>query len=118
MIRIKNMEYKYPNLYKPITLGRTTFRNRMFSAPMGAPTSPTMAASVPNPPSSTNCGPSGAPPPVPAPTESRWGELTPEMTDEIVAAYAHVAGLVKWAGFELLNTNSINFPPSSPHKVR
>ncbi len=29
------MEYKYPNLCKPITLGRTTFRNRMFSAPMG-----------------------------------------------------------------------------------
>ncbi len=26
---------KYPNLCKPITLGRTTFRNRMFSAPMG-----------------------------------------------------------------------------------
>lgn len=46
------------------------------------------------------------------------GEPTPEMINEIVAAYAHVAGLVKWAGFELLNTNSINFPPSSPHKVR
>ena len=29
------MERKYPNLCKPITLGRTTFRNRMFSAPMG-----------------------------------------------------------------------------------
>ncbi|MGN0658157.1 MAG: FAD-dependent oxidoreductase [Emergencia sp.] len=28
-------EYKYPNLCSPITLGRTTFRNRMFSAPMG-----------------------------------------------------------------------------------
>lgn len=26
---------KYPNLCKPITLGRTTFPNRMFSAPMG-----------------------------------------------------------------------------------
>lgn len=26
---------KYPNLCKPITIGRTTFRNRMFSAPMG-----------------------------------------------------------------------------------
>lgn len=26
---------KYPNLSKPITLGRTTFKNRMFSAPMG-----------------------------------------------------------------------------------
>lgn len=26
---------KYPNLSKPITIGRTTFRNRMFSAPMG-----------------------------------------------------------------------------------
>ena len=29
------MERKYPNLCKTITLGRTTFRNRMFSAPMG-----------------------------------------------------------------------------------
>ena len=29
------MEYKYPYLCSPITLGRTTFRNRMFSAPMG-----------------------------------------------------------------------------------
>lgn len=28
------MERKYPNLCKPITLGRVTFRNRMFSAPM------------------------------------------------------------------------------------
>lgn len=26
---------KYPNLCRPITIGRTTFRNRMFSAPMG-----------------------------------------------------------------------------------
>ena len=26
---------KYPNLCKPITLGRVTFRNRMFSTPMG-----------------------------------------------------------------------------------
>ena len=29
------MERKFPNLCRPITLGRTTFRNRMFSAPMG-----------------------------------------------------------------------------------
>ena len=29
------MERKFPNLSKPITLGRITFRNRMFSAPMG-----------------------------------------------------------------------------------
>ena len=29
------MTQKYPNLCKPITLGRVTFRNRMFSAPMG-----------------------------------------------------------------------------------
>lgn len=29
------MERKYPNFCKTITLGRTTFRNRMFSAPMG-----------------------------------------------------------------------------------
>lgn len=32
------MQSKYPNLCKPITLGRTTFRNRMFSAPMGGTT--------------------------------------------------------------------------------
>lgn len=29
------MKRKYPNLCSPITIGRTTFRNRMFSAPMG-----------------------------------------------------------------------------------
>ena len=29
------MERKYPNLSKPLTVGRVTFRNRMFSAPMG-----------------------------------------------------------------------------------
>ena len=29
------MKRKYPNLCKPITIGKTTFRNRMFSAPMG-----------------------------------------------------------------------------------
>lgn len=29
------MERKYPHLCAPIALCRTTFRNRMFSAPMG-----------------------------------------------------------------------------------
>lgn len=29
------MQYKYPNLCKPITIGKTVFRNRMFSSPMG-----------------------------------------------------------------------------------
>ena len=29
------MEYHFPNLCKPITIGRVTFRNRIFSAPMG-----------------------------------------------------------------------------------
>ena len=29
------MSRKYPNLCKTITLGRVTFKNRMFSAPMG-----------------------------------------------------------------------------------
>ena len=29
------MERKYPHLCSPITLGNVTFRNRMFSAPMG-----------------------------------------------------------------------------------
>ena len=29
------MKRKYPNLCKPIQIGRVTFRNRMFSAPMG-----------------------------------------------------------------------------------
>ena len=29
------MNRKFPNLCKPITLGRVTFKNRMFSAPMG-----------------------------------------------------------------------------------
>ena len=32
---MKTMKRKYPYLSKPITLGRTTFPNRMFSAPMG-----------------------------------------------------------------------------------
>ena len=31
----KEMERKYPNLSKPIKIGNVTFRNRMFSAPMG-----------------------------------------------------------------------------------
>ena len=29
------MTRKYPHLSSPITLGRVTFRNRMFSSPMG-----------------------------------------------------------------------------------
>ena len=29
------MKRRYPNLTKPITIGKVTFRNRMFSAPMG-----------------------------------------------------------------------------------
>ena len=29
------MEYKYPHLCSPITIGKTVFRNRMFSSPMG-----------------------------------------------------------------------------------
>ena len=29
------MQRKYPHLSSPITIGRTVFRNRMFSAPMG-----------------------------------------------------------------------------------
>ena len=31
----KRMERKYPHLTKPIAIGNVTFRNRMFSAPMG-----------------------------------------------------------------------------------
>lgn len=29
------MEQKYPHLCSPITVGKTVFRNRMFSAPVG-----------------------------------------------------------------------------------
>ena len=29
------MKRKFPHLSSPITIGRVTFRNRMFSAPMG-----------------------------------------------------------------------------------
>ncbi len=29
------MKYQYPNLCRPLTVGNVTFRNRMFSAPMG-----------------------------------------------------------------------------------
>ena len=172
------MEYKYPNLCKPITLGRTTFRNRMFSAPMGGtditndgcigPKSTAFyelrakggAAAVtvselmvhPSTDGShayhldesilnslacatytadairrhgaipsielshsgmysgtymtdknkqhgmTQWGPSACI----RPDGVQVGELTVEMIDDIVAAYAHVAGLVKRAGFELL----------------
>ncbi len=49
------MQYKYPNLCKPITLGGTTFRNRMFSAPWEARTSPMTAASAPCQRLSTSC---------------------------------------------------------------
>ena len=31
----KIMEYRYPHLCSPITLGNTTFKSRIFSAPMG-----------------------------------------------------------------------------------
>ena len=33
--RKRSMKRKYPNLCKPIRIGNVTFRNRMFSAPMG-----------------------------------------------------------------------------------
>ena len=36
------MERKFPHLSSPITIGRVTFRNRMFSAPMGAQIFPMM----------------------------------------------------------------------------
>ncbi len=32
------MERKYQNLCKPIKIGNVTFKNRMFSAPMGEQT--------------------------------------------------------------------------------
>ena len=172
------MERKYPHLSAPITLGRTTFRNRMFSAPMGGtditndgcigPKSTAFyelrakggAAAVtvsecmvhPSTDGShayhldesilnslacatytadairrhgaiasielshsgmysgtymtdknkqhgmTQWGPSACV----RPDGVQVGELTREMIDEIVAAYGHVAGLAKRAGFELL----------------
>lgn len=172
------MERKYPHLCAPITLGRTTFRNRMFSAPMGGtditndgcigPKSTafyelrakggaaavTVSECMVHPETdgshayhldesilnSLACaaytadairrhgaiaslelshsgmysgtymtdknrqkgmnqwGPSACV----RPDGVQVGELTREMIDEIVAAYGHVAGLAKRAGFELL----------------
>ncbi|MCQ2508619.1 MAG: FAD-dependent oxidoreductase [Dorea sp.] len=169
---------KYPHLCAPITLGRTTFRNRMFSAPMGGtditndgcigPKSTafyelrakggagavTVSELMVHPKTDgshayhldesilnslasatytadairrhgcipsielshsgmysgtymtdknkqkgmTQWGPSACT----RPDGVEVGELTVEMIDEIVEAYAHVAGLVKRAGFEML----------------
>ena len=172
------MERKYPHLCSPITLGRTTFRNRMFSAPMGGtdiandgcigPKSTafyelrakggagavTVSELMVHPKtdgshayhldesilnslaSATYTADAirrhGAIPSIELSHSgmfagtymtdkskqkslSQWGPsdtvrtdgvqvkaLTKEMIDEIVGAYAHVAGLVKRAGFEML----------------
>ena len=172
------MERKYPHLCAPIILGRTTFRNRMFSAPMGGtditndgcigPKSTafyelrakggaaavTVSECMVHPETDgshayhldesilnslacatytadairrhgaiasielshsgmysgtymtdknkqhgmTQWGPSACV----RPDGVQVGELSKEMIDEIVAAYGHVAGLAKRAGFELL----------------
>ena len=172
------MERKYPHLCAPITLGRTTFRSRMFSAPMGGtditndgcigPKSTafyelrakggaaavTVSECMVHPQTDgshayhldesilnslacatytadairrhgaipsielshsgmysgtymtdknkqhgmTQWGPSACV----RPDGVQVGELTKDMIDEIVAAYGHVAGLAKRAGFELL----------------
>lgn len=172
------MKQKYPNLCKPITLAGVTFRNRMFSAPMGGtditndgcigPKSaafyelrakggagavtvsecmvhpatdgshayhldesilnslaaatytadairrhgamPSLELSHSGMYSGTymtdkskqkglaQWGPSACT----RPDGVEVGELTPEMIDEIVAAYGHVAGLAKRAGFEMI----------------
>ncbi len=172
------MERKYPHICQPITLGRTTFRNRMFSAPMGGtditndgcigPKSTafyelrakggaaavTVSECMVHPQTdgshayhldesilnSLACATytadairrHGAIPSIELSHSgmhsgtymtdknkqhgmSQWGpsactrpdgvevgELTRDMIDEIVAAYGHVAGLAKRAGFELL----------------
>lgn len=40
------MENKYPILTSPIKIGNVTFRNRMFSAPMGAINDPVMMENI------------------------------------------------------------------------
>ena len=172
------MERKYPHLSSPITIGRTMFRNRMFSAPMGGTDitndgciGPKSAAfyelrakggaaavtvselmvhpatdgshayhldeSILNSLAAATYTADairrhGAIPSLELShsgmfagtymtdktkqkTMHQWGpsatvradgvevhELTKDMIDEIVGAYAHVAGLVKRAGFEML----------------
>ena len=172
------MQRKYPHLSSPITIGRTVFRNRMFSAPMGGTDisndgciGPKSAAfyelrarggaaavtvselmvhpatdgshayhldeSILNSLASATYTADairrhGAIPSLELShsgmfagtymtdktkqkTMHQWGpsattradgvevrELTKEMIDEIVASYAHVAGLAKRAGFEML----------------
>lgn len=43
------MKRKFSHLCSPITVGRVTFKNRMFSAPMGGTDITMMAASDQNP---------------------------------------------------------------------
>ena len=70
------MERKYPHLTSPITVAGVTFRNRMFSAPMGGT-------------DITNDG-----------VEVKG--LTKELIDEIVKSYGDVAAMAKRAGFEMI----------------
>lgn len=70
------MTRKFPHVSSPITIGRTTFRNRIFSAPMGGTDItndwavrilPTTAVSVRNRRPFTNCAPKAVPQPSPFP---------------------------------------------------
>ena len=54
------MKRMYPHLCSPIRLGNVTFRNRIFSAPMGATDIATDCSVGPGPPGSMSCGPRAA----------------------------------------------------------
>lgn len=90
------MERKYLNLCSPITIGGITFRNRIFSAPMGG-TDITNDGCI-GPKSMNQWGPSDTV----RPDGVEVKALTKEMIDEIVTAYGNVAGLAKRAGFEMV----------------
>lgn len=64
------MERKFPHLCKPITIGRVTFRNRMFSAPMGGTDITNDGCIGPKSTAFYELRAKGAP--VPSPSASAW----------------------------------------------
>lgn len=110
---------KFPNLCTPIKLAGVTFRNRIFSAPMGGTdiTNVRRHGAIPSLELSHSGMYAGTYMTDKEKQKSmcQWEpsnctrldglevrELTQEMIDEIVAAYGKVAGLAKCAGFEML----------------
>ena len=61
------MTRKFPHVSSPITIGRTTFRNRIFSAPMGGTDITNDGCIGPKSTAFTNCAPKAVPQPSPFP---------------------------------------------------